>query len=173
LHQGTPKHPENVANCREDAAACAYLKRVAAAGRIDYRECGAIGQHGIVSGAPRGEKYYEAFKVSQLGRIFAEGKFVHGNVDHSDSATYWVLLGTMGVTLADIPPDGTNTAEREKANESAFRENSRALHEELLRRARAAAGPDDRNSSTQQKRPWHSRTEPQNVATGKPELIWI
>ena len=78
----------------------------------------------------------------------------------------------MGVTLADIPPDGTNTAEREKANESTFRENSRALHEELLRRARAAAGPDDRNSSTQQKRPWHSRTEPQNVATGTPELIW-
>ncbi len=140
LHQGTPEHPERVANCREDAAACAYLKRMAAAGRIDYRECGAIGQHGIVGGAPRGAAYYEAFKVGRLGRLFAEGKFVNGGVDHSDSATYWVLLGTMGVTLDDIPPDGSNTAVRERANEDAFRAHAHALHEELLRRARAAAG---------------------------------
>jgi hypothetical protein len=140
LHQGTPETPEHVANCREDAAACAFLKQTAVAGRIDYRECGAIGQHGIVGGAPRGADYYEAFKVSRLGRIFAEGKFVNGNVDHSDSATYWVLLGTMGVTLANIPADGTNTAAREQANEDKFRAQARALHEELLRRARAAAG---------------------------------
>jgi hypothetical protein len=140
LHQGTPENPEHVANCREDARACAYLKSMAAAGRIDYRECGAIGQHGIVGGAPRGADYYEAFKVSRLGRIFAEGKFVNGNVDHSDSATYWVLLGTMGVTLDDIPADGTNTAAREQANEDKFRAKARDLHEELLRRARAAAG---------------------------------
>lgn len=140
LRQGTPEHPERVANCREDAAACAYLKSMAAAGRIDYRECGAIGQSGIVSGAPRGAEYYENFKVSRLGRIFAEGKFVFGNVDHSDSATYWVLLGTMGVTLNDIPADGSNHATREKANEDTFRAHSPALHEELLRRARAAAG---------------------------------
>jgi hypothetical protein len=141
LHQGTPENPEHVANCREDAAACAFLKKTAAAGQIDYRECGAIGQHGIVGAAPRGADYYEAFKVSRLGRIFAEGKFVHGSVDHSDSATYWVLLGTMGVTLSDIPADGTNSAAREKANEDRFRAHSRALHEELLRRARAAARP--------------------------------
>jgi len=139
LHQGTPENPEHVANCREDAAACAFLKKTAAAGQIDYRECGAIGQHGIVGGAPRGGEYYEAFKVSRLGRIFAEGKFVNGNVDHSDSATYWVLLGTMGVTFADIPADGTNTAAREQANEDKFRAKARDLHEELLRRARAAA----------------------------------
>jgi hypothetical protein len=141
LHQGTPENPEHVANCREDAAACAFLKKTAAAGQIDYRECGAIGQHGIVGAAPRGADYYEAFKVSRLGRIFAEGKFVHGSVDHSDSATYWVLLGTMGVTLSDIPADGTNSAAREKANEDRFRAHARALHEELLRRARAAAWP--------------------------------
>lgn len=140
LHQGTPEHPENVANCREDAAACTYLKQNALAKKIDYRECGAIGQHGIVSGAPRGAAYYEAFKVSRLGRLFAEGKFVQNSVDHSDSATYWVLLGTMGVTLADIPADGSNTASQETANEKKFVASSRALHEELLRRARAAAG---------------------------------
>ncbi len=140
LHQGTPEHPEHVANCREDAAACAYVKQMARERRIDYFECGAIGQHGIVGGAPRGADYYEPFKVSRLGRLFAEGKFVHGNVDHSDSATYWVLLGTMGVSLADLSPDGSNSAALERTNETKFRASSRALHEELLRRARAAAG---------------------------------
>jgi hypothetical protein len=140
LHQGTPEHPENVANCREDARACAFLKRTAAAGKIDYRELGATGQHGIVSGAPKGAAYYDQFKVSRLGRLFAEGKYVQGGVDHSDSATYWALLGTMGVTLDDIAPDGTNTPERERANEQQFAAHSRALHDELLRRARAAAG---------------------------------
>lgn len=140
LHQGTPDHPENVANCREDAAACAYLKRMARARRIDYHECGAIGQHGIVTGSPKGAAYYDAFKVSRLGRIFAEGKFVHNSVDHSDSATFWVLLGNWGVSLKDIPPDGTNNAARELANEKIFKDWSRRIHDELLRRARAAAG---------------------------------
>ena len=87
-----------------------------------------------------GLRYYAAFKVSRLGRLFAEGKFVNSSVDHSDSATYWVLLGTMGVTLADIPADGSNTAAREQANEDKFRATSAALHAELLRRARAASG---------------------------------
>jgi len=140
LHQGTPDHPENVANCREDASACAYLKRMAHERRIDYHECGAIGQHGIVSGSPKGAAYYDAFKVSRLGRIFAEGKFVHNSVDHSDSATFWVLLGNWGVSLKDIPPDGTNNAARELANEKIFKDWSRRIHDELLRRARAAAG---------------------------------
>lgn len=140
LHQGTPDHPENVANCREDAAACAYLKRMARERRIDYHECGAIGQYGIVSGSPKGAAYYDAFKVSRLGRIFAEGKFVHDSVDHSDSATFWVLLGNWGVSLKDIPPDGTNHAARELANEKVFKDWSRRIHDELLRRARAAAG---------------------------------
>jgi len=140
LHQGTPEHPENVANCREDAAACAYLKRMARERRIDYHECGAIGQHGIVSGSPKGAAYFDGFKVSRLGRIFAEGKFVHNSVDHSDSATFWVLLGQWGVTLQHIPPDGTNSPPRELANEKIFKDWSRRIHDELLRRARAAAG---------------------------------
>jgi len=140
LHQGSPEHPENVANCREDARACAFMKARAREGKIAYHECGAIGQHGIVSGSPKGAAYFDQFKVSRLGTIFAEGKFVYHSVDHSDSATYWVLLGTMGVTLADLPPDGTNTAARELANEKVFKGWSQRLHDELLRRARAAAG---------------------------------
>ncbi len=140
LHQGSPEHPENVANCREDARACAYLKVRAREGKIVYHECGAIGQHGIVSGSPKGAAYFDQFKVSRLGKIFAEGKFVFNSVDHSDSATYWVLLGQWGVSLKDIPPDGTNTAARELANEKVFKASSKRLHDELLRRARAAAG---------------------------------
>lgn len=142
FHQGTVEHPERVANCAEDAEACAFLKRVAAAGEIRYHECGAIGQHGIVSGGPKGEEYFGRFKSSELGRLFAEGKFVHDGVDHSDSATYWTLLGTWGVGLDDIASDGTNPPETEKRNENTFRENSRRLHDELLRRAEAAASGD-------------------------------
>ena len=137
-NQGTPEHPENVANCREDAAACAYMKKSARDGIIRYIECGAIGQSGIVGGGPKGRAYFDAFKAGRLGTIFVEGKFVHGNVDHSDSATYWVLLGNYGVSLNDIASDGTNPPAVEAANEQKFRESSKRIHDELLRRAKAA-----------------------------------
>jgi hypothetical protein len=137
-NQGTPEHPENVANCREDAAACAYMKKSARDGIIRYVECGAIGQSGIVGGGPKGRSYFDAFKAGRLGTIFVEGKFVHGNVDHSDSATYWVLLGNWGVSLNDIASDGTNPPAVEAANEQKFRESSKRIHDELLRRAKAA-----------------------------------
>ncbi len=140
LHQGTPENPAKVANCNEDGRACAFMKQQALDKKITYYECGAIGQHGIVSGGPKGAAYYDAFKVSQLGTRFAEGKFVFNGVDHSDSATYWVLLGTYGVSLADIASDGTNSAEVERANEKKFKAASKRIHDELLRRALAAAG---------------------------------
>jgi hypothetical protein len=140
LHQGTPEHPEHVANCREDAKACAYLKRMALDGHITYYECAAIGQAGIVSGSPKGAATYKEFKRSRLGRIFAEGKFVYNSVDHSDAATYWVLLGNWGVSLNDITSNGTNYVEVEQANEAAFKFWSPRIHEELLRRSNAAAG---------------------------------
>lgn len=138
-HQGTPENPEEVANCREDAQACAYMKKMAGKGHILYYECGAIGQHGIVSGSPKGDKYFNRFKDSNLGRIFAEGKYVHDCVDHSDAATYWVLLGNWGVSLNDIKGNGTNPPETEKANEQKFREWSSRIHDELLRRSNAAS----------------------------------
>lgn len=141
LHQGSPEHPEAVANCREDAAACRYLKQMALAGKITYHECGAIGQHGIVAGAPTGSEYYDQFKTSQLGRIFAEGKFVRGKVDHSDSATYWTLLGNWGVSLNDIARDGTNPTATERSNEARFRKHSKRIHAELLRRSQAVTPP--------------------------------
>jgi hypothetical protein len=141
LHQGSTEHPENVANCREDAMACAYLKRVAQEGAITYYECGAIGQHGIVSGSQKGRDYFDRFRVSRLGAAFVDGKFAHNSVDHSDSATYWVLPGIWGVGLRNLAANGTNPPEVEKRNEATFKEWSPRIHDELLRRAKAAAGP--------------------------------
>jgi hypothetical protein len=112
---------------------------VARQGHIRYYECGAIGQHGIVSGSPKGDAYFEQFKLSHLGRIFVDGKFVFNSVDHSDAATYWTLLGTWGVSLEHIRPDGTNDPRVEQANEKIFQEWSPKIHNELLRRCRAAA----------------------------------
>ena len=132
------EHPENVTNCREDAEACRYLKDVAKKGLIRYYECGAIGQHGIVSGSPKGKEFYDQFRTSHLGRLFVEGKFVRDCVDHSDSATYWVLLGQGGVSLADIAADGTNSVQVEQRNEAKFHATSKLIHEELLRRSLAA-----------------------------------
>jgi hypothetical protein len=138
LHQGTTDHPERVANCQEDAAACRYLKSMAGAGKIVYYECGAIGQHGIVSGSPKGQEYFDQFRTSQLGTLFVEGKYVNNCVDHSDSASYWVLLEEYGVSLKDIAADGTNSAELERANEANFAGGSKSIHDELLRRSKNA-----------------------------------
>ena len=141
LHQGTPEHPERVANCQEDAVACRYMKSIAGAGKIVYYECGAIGQHGIVSGSPKGTEYFDQFRTSRLGTLFVEGKYVHSSVDHSDSATYWVLLGEYGVRLQDISADGANLTKVEKANEAKFTAASKRIHDELLRRSMIAANP--------------------------------
>ncbi len=139
-HQGSAEHPENVANCREDAEACAYLKTQALNGHIRYYECGAIGQHGIVSGSPKGDDYYKRFKASHLGKLFVEGKYAHGSPDHSDAATYWVLLQNWGLSLNDLTSNGTNYPEVENANEEKFKQWSKRIHDELLRRSDAAAG---------------------------------
>ena len=53
--------------------------------------------------------------------------------------TYWTLLGNWGVSLKDIAPNGTNDPEVERRNEKAFMEWSPRIHDELLRRAKAAA----------------------------------
>lgn len=140
LHQGSPEHPENVANCREDAAACSYLKAMAAQGKILYYELGAIGQHGIVSGSPRGKDYFNQFHKSHLGKIFATGKYAFDTVDDSDCATYYVLLGRWGVSLQDVASDGTNNPEVEKANEKKFFQEAAAIRAELLKRSDVAAG---------------------------------
>lgn len=139
LHQGTVENPEHVANCRDDAKACAYLKDVAKRGLIEFYEIGAIGQHGVVSGSPKGMEYFSQFKDSELGKIFVDGKFAHNSVDWSDGGTFVVLIGKWGVLLSDIAADGTNPTERERENEKRLKASSKELHNELLRISKAAA----------------------------------
>ncbi len=139
LHQGTVEHPEAVANCKEDSTACAFMKKMAIQGTLMYYELGAIGQHGIVSGAPSGKVFYDQFETSELGKIFINGKFVNNKVDHSDSATYWVLLGEYGVGLPEILSNGKNNLALEKRNELNFKQHSYKIHEILLERSLAAA----------------------------------
>ena len=85
-------------------------------------------------------EYYNQFKISTLGKIFAEGKFAFKGVDDSDAATYWTLLGKWGVSLNDVPSNGTNSPEIEKSNEDKFYAGAKAIREELLRRAKIASG---------------------------------
>ena len=139
LHQGTVDHPENVANYTDDAKAGKYLKDKAKEKEITYYELGAIGQHGIVSGSQKGTEYYDQFNGSRIGKIFRTGKFEYNCVDHSDSATYWTLLEDYGVSLNDVNSDGTNPTDKEQNNENKFKYNSKRIHDELLRRAKAAA----------------------------------
>lgn len=140
FHVGTPTNPERTHNCFADATSCAYIKREALNGSIEYYECGGIGQHGIVEAGPKGKAYYKQFKTSAIGKIFAEGKFNKNRVDDSDSACYWALLGDYGVSLDDISPAGLNFPEVEKRNEETFALRSQEMRDELLRRSQAAAG---------------------------------
>jgi xylan 1,4-beta-xylosidase len=139
-HQGSMDKPHQVANCTEDAQACAYMKEMAKKGVIKYYETAAIGQHGIVSSAQKGKHYYNQFRTSALGNIFVNGKFVNHCVDHSDAATYWALMGKWGVSLNDIQSNGTSTPEIEKANEKKFDNWSHRIHDELIRRSTIAGG---------------------------------
>ena len=113
---------------------------MAAEEKILFYELGAIGQHGIVSGSPRGKNYFNQFHKSHLGKIFATGKYAFNTVDDSDSATYYVLLGRWGVSLCDVASDGTNNPEVEKANEKKFFQEAAAIRAELLTRSDVAAG---------------------------------
>lgn len=137
IWQGSDAQPWKVANCNEDIDACNYLKEKAIERAIDFYECGAIGQNGVMGGVS-GDTYFNQFRAGEIGKIFREGKYAYNKVDHSDAATYWVLLGTYGVSLANINPNGTNPKATEQANSDRFDVRSKDIHDELLRRAKAA-----------------------------------
>lgn len=146
-HTGTLAAPEHVHNAFNDAESCAYVKRMALNGWVQFYECSSIGQYGIVTGAPKGHEFYNRFKVSRLGEVFATGKYVGplDTVDDSDCATYWALLGNWGVSLNDIASNGTHYPEVEKQNEAAFYKWAPRIRAEMLRRAEAcAASPSSR-----------------------------
>ncbi|WP_109831042.1 nucleoside hydrolase-like domain-containing protein [Reichenbachiella versicolor] len=142
-HTGTMENPELTHNCVGDPIACDYMKVQALNGLIKFYECGAIGQFGIVENAQKGSDYYDQFKASHLGKIFAEGKFKKERVDDSDCATYWVLIGDYGVSLDDLAGNGLNMPEVEKRNEEAFASHAELIRHEILRRSNAAAGKVD------------------------------
>ena len=140
FHVGNADNPDKTHNSMGDPIASKYMKDMARSGRIVFYECGGIGQYGIVEGSPKGKAYYERFKMSEMGKLFVEGKFVKNRVDDSDCATYFALLGNYGVSLDDIASNGLNFPEVERRNEQAFLSSAKAIREEMMRRSDAAAG---------------------------------
>jgi len=83
--------------------------------------------------------YGGEIQTPNLDRLADRGvRFMYNGVDHCDSAKYWALLENWGAGLGDIASDRTNPAEMEQANEKTFRRSSARIHEELLRRSKAA-----------------------------------
>jgi hypothetical protein len=78
IWQGSDAQPWKVANCNEDIDACNYLKDRAYARNIDYYECGAIGQNGVMGGVS-GDTYFNQFRAGQIGKIFREGKYAYNS----------------------------------------------------------------------------------------------
>lgn len=139
IAQGTPEHPFAVANCRDDAAACAFLHDTAAVDpRVRCVETGSVGQTGIVNGST-GYPKFESFNRSRLGQILLQAKFYAGKPDGSDSATFWVLLDHFGPGLADYATDGSLDQATEEANRDRFLAAAPALLDDLRVRSDAAA----------------------------------
>ncbi len=140
FHVGNMDNPDKTHNSMGDPISSHYMKEMARNGRIKFYECGGIGQYGIVEGSPQGRRHYERFKMSRLGKIFVEGKFINGRVDDSDCATYFALLGNYGVSLNDIASNGLNMPNVEQRNERAFATSAVEIRKEMIRRSDAAAG---------------------------------
>lgn len=140
FHVGNMENPDKTHNSMGDSISSYYMKEMARNGRFEFYECGGIGQYGVVEGSPKGKRYYDRFKMSELGRIFAEGKFIRERVDDSDCATYLALLGNYGVSLNDIASNGLNFPEVEQRNEAAFIASAGEIRKEMMRRSDAAAG---------------------------------
>ena len=171
FHVGTIENPERVHNCTGDPIACDYMKNMALNGHIKFYECGGIGQYGIVEGGQKGSEYYDLFYESNLGSIFRDGKFVKNRVDDSDSATYWALLGTYGVSLNDIASNGNNFPEIEQRNEKAFTRHANDMRNELLRRSNAAAGYNPNAISVDVIVPEHGMADPH--AWVQNDTLWV
>ena len=84
--------------------------------------------------------HFDQFRMSRLVGIFVEGRYVHRGVDHSDLATYWTLLGRWGVGLDRIAGEGSSPPGVGRNNETRFRVSFQSIHDELLRRSKAASG---------------------------------
>lgn len=143
IAQGTPEAPHKVANCNDDAPACAWLHETAQRNRqVKYVEVGSTGQTGIVNGSAGHPKFAE-FQNSRLGQIFIHSKKYHGKPDFSDGATFWVLVEELGATLADFTTDGTFSQAREENARDKFLADGHAIIDDLLVRSNAAGAANN------------------------------
>lgn len=139
IAQGSPETPYAVANCRDDADACAYLHQVATGlPKVSFIEVGSVGQTGIVNGTANYARN-EEFMASRLGQIFITSKFYHGKPDFSDGATYWLLSEGYGPGMAHYRRDGSLDQATEEAARNAFLADGHAIMDNLLLRSNAAA----------------------------------
>ncbi len=138
IAQGTPEAPEKVANCRDDARACAWLHELAAEGILKFIELGSVGQTGIVNGSD-GYPRADSFRHSRLGQVFIHSKFYHGKPDQSDASTFWLLGGAFGPDLESYPADGRLTRADEERVRDLFLKNGPAILDDLLLRSEIAS----------------------------------
>ena len=138
IAQGTPEAPHEVANCRDDAPACAWLHERAEDGLLKFIELGSVGQTGIVNGSS-GYPRYGDFENSRLGQVFVHSKFYHGKPDQSDASTFWLLSEAFGLTLDSYPPDGRLSQSIEEWARDRFLEKGTAILDDLLMRSEIAA----------------------------------
>jgi hypothetical protein len=143
IAQGTPTTPFKVANCNDDASACAFMHETAAASPlVKFYELGSVGQGGIVDGGGRYPRYDE-FQHSRLGQIFVNAKFYGGKPDQSDAATFWILAEGFGPTLADYASDGGLDQATETKARDLFKASGHKILDDLLARSNAAATTHD------------------------------
>lgn len=134
-----PSEPYRVANCSDDARACAYLHETAREHpNVKFVELGSIGQSGLVYGTG-GYPYFASFQGSRLGQILLHAKFYHGKPDFSDGATYWVLVDGFGPHLRDFVQDGSLEQDAEVQMRDRFRTSAHHILEDLRRRSDVAA----------------------------------
>ena len=139
IAQGTPETPFKVANCNDDARACAFLHDQALKDPlVKFIELGSVGQTGVVNGAAD-YPHFERFRQSRLGQIFIHSKFYGGKPDQSDGATFWLLVEELGATLADYPQNGTLDQTTEEHARDQFLADGHAILDDLLARSDAAA----------------------------------
>ncbi|RDV29371.1 hypothetical protein DXV75_02680 [Alteromonas aestuariivivens] len=140
LAQGSPQAPFDVANCRDDGAACHYLHEQAAQqSGVFLIELGAVGQTGIVNGSNQWKEKAE-FDLSRLGQIFYRAKYYFGQPDQSDAATHWLLSGIDGLSASLYPQDGGLSQQLEADNQQRFYQAAPAIMADLNHRSQLAAG---------------------------------
>lgn len=139
ISQGSPSAPFEVANCKDDRAACDYLHSVGKSdSNVTFYDIGSIGQSGIVSGSPSNFSWSD-FRDSSIGKIFVDAKFAFGKPDGSDAGTFYTLLGNYGVRLSDFNNNGVLTQATEEATRDDFRSAAPRLISDLLKISDVAA----------------------------------